>query len=111
MVQMAPAVPINSDVIIAPHYGADNGSAAAFIHAVSPSHVVFSAGSRHEHPRAATAQRHLAAGVPLANIFRTDRGDNEGPPEWNHQAGTGDAVGDDDVTITIDSTGALTVVQ
>ena len=51
-------------------------------------HVIFSAGSRHEHPRDDAAQRYLAAGVALENIFRTDRGDNVGwervgAPGWH----------------------------
>ena len=83
---------------------------APFIQAVSPSHVIFSAGHKHHHPRASAAQRYLNNSVSLTNIFRTDRGDNEGGTEWNHEAtSSSDSVGDDDVEIEISASGTLTV--
>jgi len=102
MVENAVAIPIDSDILIAPHHGADNGSSSCFIEAVSPEWVIFPAGHSHEHPRASTAERYLAAGVDIDNIFRTDRGDNEGPPEWEHLSGnTKDRRGDDTVLIRL----------
>jgi competence protein ComEC len=98
-------VSLDSDVIIAPHHGGNNGSSRCFIDAVSPLHVVFSAGhAEHQHPSAGAANRYLAAGVPLANIYRTDRGDHEpGQYEWTHDRINGciDPRGDDDVEIDL----------
>lgn len=37
-------IPLKSDVIIAPHHGADNGSSMQFIGMVVPKYVIFSAG-------------------------------------------------------------------
>lgn len=116
MVDNADVIPIDSDVLIAPHHGADNASSTAFIQAVSPQYVIFSAGHMHEHPRAATAQRYLNNGMALANMFRTDTGDDESSPgqpdrEWNHDRvpGHNDPAGDDDVDITIQQNGTVTV--
>jgi hypothetical protein len=106
MVDNDDVIPIDSDVLIAPHHGGDNASSTDFIQAVTPEYVIFSAGHRYEHPRATTAQRYLNNGVQLANMFRTDRGDDErdnGTREWanvrinNHHDGTGD----DDVDIIL----------
>jgi beta-lactamase superfamily II metal-dependent hydrolase len=96
-------VALRSDVLIAGHHGADNASSTCFIEAVAPEFVVFSAGHDHEHPRQAAAQRFLAAGVPLANLFRTDRGDDEGADEWaeGRIAGCQDRRGDDDIEILL----------
>ena len=101
---------IDSDVIVAPHHGADNASSLEFINAVSPEWVIFPAGSRHKHPRQTTVERYLSQGVKLERILRTDLGDNEGPREWGH-GGTadGDKVGDDDIDIVICADGTLTV--
>jgi len=82
--------------------------------------VIFPAGHAHEHPRTSTAQRYLAHGVPpLANIFRTDLGDDEsdrdGPTvhrqEWDHGRvqGQTDPAGDDDVDILIRPSGEVVV--
>ncbi|WP_438479706.1 ComEC/Rec2 family competence protein [Oleiharenicola lentus] len=112
MVDNAEAVTIDSDVIVAPHHGADNGSSTPFIEAVSPEYVIFPAGHKHQHPTKSAAQRYLAAKVSLQKIFRTDRGDHEkGPFEWDHQRkdGESDRPGDDDVEIKITATGALAV--
>jgi len=103
MVAQANAVRLDSDVIIAPHHGADNASSAAFIQAVSPDFVVFSAGSVHSHPRRATAERYIAAGVLPENMLRTDIGDDEGDKEWDFGRvdGNNDPSGDDHVDIEI----------
>lgn len=113
MVDNKDIITIDSDVIIAPHHGADNGSSTDFIKAVSPEYVVFSAGRGHQHPTKATAERYKTYGsVPETKMFRTDLGDHEqGPYEWeygripNHE----DPIGDDDVDILIDSSGDVEV--
>lgn len=72
---------------------------------------MFSAGSKHSHPRATTAARYLAAGLDPAHMFRTDRGDDEGPLEWAalRVPGTQDPPGDDDVDILIRPSGEILV--
>ncbi|HYE63534.1 MAG TPA: MBL fold metallo-hydrolase [Phycisphaerales bacterium] len=113
MVEMSPVVKLQSDAMIAPHHGADNGSSTAFIRAVSPSFVVFCAGhkTQFQHPRATTVQRYLNAGVDVRRIFRTDLGDDDGPKEWDvgRIPGASDPIGDDDVEITIANNGEMTV--
>lgn len=111
MVQNAGAVALQADVLIAPHHGADNGSAKCFIAAVNPRFVIFSAGHQYNHPRDSTAQRYRTHGVALARMFRTDRGDDEGLPEWSHGRVTGcrDGTGDDDVEILLPQTGDVQV--
>jgi len=93
MVDNAANVPIDSDVLIAPHHGADNGSATCFIEAVTPDWVIFSAGHDHEHPRTDTANRYLDAGIQEDHLLRTDLGDYEGGKEW----GAGQVIGMTDV--------------
>lgn len=107
---------LNSDIVIAPHHGADNGSSTAFIQATSPEYVIFSAGHKHRHPRQATADRYLAQGVHLDKIFRTDRGDDERRPnkpddEWaeGRIPGCDDPSGDDDIEIIIAADGTKLV--
>lgn len=121
MVENKSNVKVDSDVVIAPHHGADNGSSSAFTTAVSPEYVIFSAGHEYDHPRGWAAARYLAAGVKLANIFRTDREDDESQDdeedakeyqkEWDHgrKSGHEDSAGDDDVDITISSSGKVEV--
>ena len=111
MVQRASAIPIKSDVLIAPHHGADNGSSACFIKAVAPTYVIFSAGHAHKHPRSTTVQRYLDEGVAVDKIFRTDLGDNEGAEEWSRGAGAGDKAGDDNVVVRMSAEGVLHVEQ
>ncbi len=107
----SPTVPIRSDVLIAPHHGADNGSSNCFIVAVDPQFVVFSAGSidTRGHPRQSTVNRYLAHGVPWSNLFRTDRGDDEtDSEEWKDDrtvTGCNDGRGDDDVEIVLPESG------
>jgi beta-lactamase superfamily II metal-dependent hydrolase len=111
MVEMAAAVPIRSDVLIAPHHGARNASTPSFVAAVDPAWVVFSAGHDHEHPRAAAAQVYLDHGLLPERLLRTDRGDGEGGKEWTvgGTPGATDRSGDDDVDILIRPTGELIV--
>ncbi len=114
MVENAGVITIDSDVIIAPHHGADNASSTKFIQAVTPEYVIFPAGHRYQHPTTAAAQRYLNNGVLLGNIFRTDLGDDErdhGSCEWAHGRVNGhkDEAGDDDVDILIRSNGTVRV--
>lgn len=102
MVGRVAAVPLKSDVLIAGHHGADNASSTCFIQAVSPQYVVFSAGHEYHHPRQATMARMIDSHIVLANMFRTDRGDNEGGTEATEGAGQcPDPTGDDDVEIRL----------
>ena len=110
MVDNAAEVPIDVDVMIAPHHGANNGSSADFIAATSPEYVIFPAGHKHEHPRHAAVSRYLAAGVDVEKMFRTDRGDNEGDEEWPSEDDDGaDPRGDDDVEILLSAAGDVQV--
>lgn len=112
MVENAPLIPIDSDVLIAPHHGSDDASSSDFIRAVSPEWVIFSAGrSRSDHPHNTTAQRYLSAGIPATRMLRTDRGDDEGCKEWPYGRikGHKDKIGDDDIDIVITAGGALQV--
>lgn len=110
MVDNAPAVPIKSSVLIAPHHGANNASSTCFIETVDPEWVVFSAGSSHHHPRSAAVQRYLDHGIDVDHMLRTDLGDNEGGAEWSRGATeTADKKGDDDIEIIIEDSGEATV--
>ncbi len=108
MVANASQVPLRAEVLIAPHHGGNNGSSRCFIQAVNPTFVIFSAGHMFDHPTARAAQRYIAHGVPVQNMFRTDRGDDEGGFEWvrGRIAGCTDPRGDDDVDIVLRATGA-----
>jgi competence protein ComEC len=111
MVRNAAAVPIDSDIIIAPHHGADNGSSLDFIRAVTPRVVIFSAGSDFKHPRLRTVNRYKSVGVEVADMYRTDLGDRLRSGEWSRgskQAG-GDKPGDDHVDILIRDNGSWQV--
>ena len=110
MIENSPAVAVDSDVIIAPHHGGDNGSSTAFIEAVSPEWVVFPAGRGYDHPWDSTAARYLRFGVPITNIFRTDLGDTEGGEEWSHgQEPGGDGPRDDDLEIVVRENGEIQI--
>jgi len=101
---------LSSNVIVAPHHGADNASSTAFITAVNPSYVIFSAGHKHEHPRASAAKRYLRL-VGDNKIYRTDRGDDEGQKEYavGRIDGCKDKRGDDDIVIKLHSDQSYTV--
>ena len=83
MVERQAQVGLRSDIMLSAHHGGDNGDALCFIEAVNPEAVIISAGHDHEHPRESTVERYLAAGIPAERIYRTDRGDDEGPNEWD----------------------------
>jgi hypothetical protein len=111
MVENAANVPLDSDVLIAPHHGGNNASSSCFIAAVDPEFVVFSAGHRYDHPTDSAAQRYIDHGVSVQNMFRTDRGDDEGGAEWDEGriAGCHDQDGDDDVEIVLPASGPAKV--
>jgi beta-lactamase superfamily II metal-dependent hydrolase len=111
MVENSGAVPIAAEVMTAGHHGADNANSGCFIREVDPTYVIFSAGHEHEHPRQRAADRFIANGVLVENLFRTDRGDNEGDDEWIFGAlrGCVDKPGDDDVEIVVSGAGELEV--
>lgn len=103
-------VSLDVDLVIAPHHGADNGSSTAFVEATSPRYVIFSAGHAFNHPRKQAAQRWIDSGVEGDKILRTDRGDNEGDPEWRVGGGNSiDQAGDDDVNIRLSRNGRIEV--
>jgi len=83
----------------------------AFIQAVKPHDVIFSAGHKYMHPRAVTAQRYVDLGIAVSHLFRTDRGDDEKGKEWMQTPmGAGsDSKGDDDVAMLITKDGQLSV--
>lgn len=114
LLDYAPVLPLRSDVLVAPHHGADNASSTAFIEAVAPTWVVFSSGSHRgfQHPRAVTAERYLAAGVAPGNVLRTDLGDDDGALEWDHGRipDSRDPHGDDDVDVWLTEDGNVFVL-
>ncbi len=86
LLDMSSIMRIDADVLVAPHHGGDNGSSLPFIEKVAPKYVIFPAGnSSNDHPRNSTAERIIRAGVQPENIFRTDRGDDEGEKEWDNE--------------------------
>jgi competence protein ComEC len=103
--------PVRAQVMIAPHHGGNNASSTAFVNAVHPKYVVFSCGHAFHHPTGDAVQRYLAAGVWQREIYRTDFGDNEGPPEWLDGQTTGlpDKPNDDSIDILIRKTGSVRV--
>ncbi len=61
-----------AEVLVAPHHGSGSSSSPAFVAAVRPRYVVFSAGhrNRYGHPKGEVVQRYREAG---AQPLRTDR--------------------------------------
>jgi competence protein ComEC len=105
-------VSLKSDVLIAAHHGANNGSAACFIAAVDPQFVIFSAGHAHQHPTHAAATRFINHGIPVERMFRTDFGDDEpGGLEWKEGSvpSCRDPAGDDDIEIALRADGTVAV--
>ncbi|HIF9347002.1 TPA: ComEC/Rec2 family competence protein [Photobacterium damselae] len=104
---------IKSDVLIAPHHGANNASSQCLLNAISPSYIVFSAGHKYEHPRKKTVERILATLDLQENthLFRTDRGDDEGNKEWDYLRinNCKDKPGDDDIEIIFAPDSSLTI--
>jgi competence protein ComEC len=108
MVDRSASVPIDSDVLIGQHHGAENATSSCFARAVSPGIVVFSAGSLNHHPRQAVVDR-LRRIDSRVQILRTDVGDNEGAPEMidADSSRCPDPPGDDDVEIRLSRTPAV----
>ncbi|WP_240224414.1 ribonuclease T2 family protein [Rheinheimera hassiensis] len=101
---------IRADVLIAAHHGADNSNSSAFIKAVLPRSVIFSAGNSYDHPRAVTVKRFINAGITPSAMLRTDRCGVAGPLEWDGwMAESPDSVGDDDISIKLTKDGQLFV--
>lgn len=100
------AAHLRSTIVIAPHHGARNGSSKAFVDLTRPETVIFSAGHNFSHPTRMTAERYLQH-VDINNIFRTDRGDDEGANEWSHLSvpGCSDDYADDDIHIELRNDG------
>ncbi len=110
MVENSSLVPLKSDVLVAPYHGSDMANSRMFIQSVAPRYVIFSAGSRYQHPRAIVAERYWECEVSPRNMFRTDRGDNEGGREWSlGDSDSSDLPGDDDVDILILDDGQVVV--
>lgn len=93
---------LKSDVVIAPHHGANNGSSTAFVDKTQPEYVIFSAGHEYRHPTERTAKSYMRYTGTL-KMFRTDRGDDEGDGEWDFMRinNCEDPIGDDDIQIEI----------
>ena len=55
------------DILLAPHHGSKTSSTAAFVTAIKPAHVVFSAGYRHQfgHPHQDVQRRYAEAGSQI----------------------------------------------
>ncbi len=101
LIDNSAARPIASDILIAPHHGSDNGSSKAFIEAVSPKWVVFSAGHDHGHPKFSVVERYRDFLNPDPVLLTTDLGDTD---EGKHGWATGtceDEAGDDGITFLI----------
>ena len=82
--QILERLPKPIDIVVAPHHGSRTSSSLAFIEAIEPRYVVFSAGfrNRHGHPHASVVERYRAAGATTFNtatdgaiIFSLDGGD------------------------------------
>ena len=115
MVHRNMSVSINSDVVLAPHHGGDNGSSMRFIEHVSPKWVIFAAGNKHSHPCISTVGRYQSYDSSI-KIFRTDYGgiketSNNCCEEWHtdNNATEKDFIGDDNVKIELKSNGDVTV--
>lgn len=106
-------LPLKSDILIAPHHGANNASSDCFIQAVSPKYVIFPAGHKYGHPALATKLRFEKFGILNENIFRTDLNDieSDSPFDWEDltKPGCKDQSGDDDIEIKILSSGEINV--
>lgn len=110
MSERTATVPIESEVLIGQHHGANNSTSTCFIQAVKPKYVIFAAGHQYHHPREKTVKRLQAAGVPIERILRTDFGDNEGGTEMIENSGTcKDKPGDDDVEIRLPDNSAVPI--
>jgi len=97
---------LKSTVMFSPHHGAENGSSTPFLDKVKPEYIIIPAGhvASFLHPRKTTCLRYLNY-VTADHILRTDRGDDQGPKEWDYLRipGCKDGAGDDDIQIYLRS--------
>ncbi|MGY4537079.1 beta-lactamase superfamily II metal-dependent hydrolase [Mucilaginibacter sp. UYNi724] len=97
---------LRSTIMFSPHHGAENGSSKTFLDKVRPEYIIIPAGhvSSFRHPRKTTCERYLNY-VTADHIFRTDRGDDQGPLEWGYLSipGCRDIAGDDDIQVDLRS--------
>lgn len=103
--------PFNTDILLAPHHGSDNGSSAEFIKIANAKWVVFSAGHAHGHPKASVVDRYKKFSSPAPIIFTTDRGDND---EGKNGFATGtcvDGIKDDGVSFLIRKAPAGAIIE
>jgi len=111
MVDDAAEVPIDADVIIAPHHGSETSGSTCFLNAVGAKFAIFSAGHKYKHPTKDSVNRYLDTGTSKTRVYRTDRGDDEGGAESPLQRvpGCKDHSGDDDIEIVIRQNGSIDV--
>ena len=104
------AAQLPSTIVVAPHHGAKNGSSAAFVQHVNPRVVIFPAGHEHRHPTRRTAELYLQF-TTAENIFRTDRGDDEGDDEWSfgRRNNCRDRYNDDNIQVQLRGNGTYRV--
>ncbi len=103
---------LEAKILIAPHHGANNASSKCFLDAVKPTSIIFSAGHRYQHPREQTIDRiKNTLGLSDEDMYRTDRGDDEGRKEWDYLRinGCKDKAGDDDIQITIEDNSDMSI--
>lgn len=101
---------LKSDILIVPHHGSSSASSDCFLDRVEPKYIVFPSGHKYAHPRKESAERILKH-TSIENVFRTDRGDDEGYKEWDYDRirGCRDKAGDDDININIDDNGNINI--
>lgn len=95
---------ISSTVLIAPHHGGNDASSSPFIKTVNANWVIFSSGSKYQHPRKDVVLRYINAGYKPDQLLRTDLGDIARSEEWltPHELNKGDHAGDDCILIKFD---------
>lgn len=108
-------VSLQSDVLIVPHHGSDNGSSMAFLQAVNPTWAIFSAGHDHGHPRQSVFDR-LNNIIDETKILTTDRGDDESADKDWATGACEDKAFDDGIEILLKkvsgtSKGTIQIVQ
>ncbi len=69
---VAADLPLESDVLVAPHHGSASSSSPVFVASVSPQWVLFSAGyrNRHAHPREKVVARYTTQGAKEYQTWR-----------------------------------------
>jgi competence protein ComEC len=93
---------LSATLLVAPHHGSKSSSSQAFVDAVHPRHIVFTAGYRNRfgHPREEVVERYRAAGSEVlrsdedgavsivmdAGEFKVERYRKTHPRYWQHHA-------------------------